>query len=110
MCHVHGRVTLASRRRRQPSIDPIVSPAAPLLAPTVAGGHAECDFCGCYSPKPGKGWVAYPEKDDASDEQAVLIYCPPCAFAVFGRRPVLAATYVCIWKPGDTHGPSGEVT
>ena len=70
----------------------------------------ECDFCGCYSPEPGKGWVAYPQKDYASDEQAVLIYCPKCAGAEFGIRPDLAADYVCIWKPSDTHDPGAEVT
>ena len=29
----------------------------------------ECDFCGCYSPRPGRGWVAYPEKDDATIDE-----------------------------------------
>ena len=68
----------------------------------------ECDFCGCYAPKPGRGWVAYREKDDASDEQAVMVYCPPCAAAVFGHRPDLAATYVCIWKPDDRRNPDAD--
>ena len=32
----------------------------------------ECDFCGCYTPKPGKGWVAYLEGEPTRiDEQAV---------------------------------------
>ena len=73
----------------------------------------ECDFCGCYSPEPGKGWVAFPKEDHAGkDEPAVLVYCPPCAAAVFGHRPDVAADHVCIWKPmaSDTHGPSTEGT
>ena len=28
-----------------------------------------------------------------------LVYCPPCAAAVFGHRPDVAAEYVCIWEP-----------
>ena len=43
----------------------------------------ECDFCGCYSPQHERGWVAYPGEDDAV-MPGVLIFCPPCAAAVFG--------------------------
>ena len=33
------------------------------------------------------------------DEPGVLIYCPPCAAAVFGLGPDVAAEYICIWEP-----------
>ena len=60
----------------------------------------ECDFCGCYSPKPEKGWVAYPGEEHAAiDGPGVLVFCPTCAAAVFGYRPDAAAEHVCIWKP-----------
>jgi hypothetical protein len=59
----------------------------------------ECDFCGCYSPKPGRGWVAYLGDERVTmDEPGVLIYCPPCAAAVFGFRPDVAAEYICFWQ------------
>lgn len=60
----------------------------------------ECDFCGCYSPKPGRGWLAYLGDEQVRlDEPTVLIYCPPCAASVFGHRPDIAAEYDCIWEP-----------
>ena len=72
----------------------------------------ECDFCGCYSPKPDKGWIAFHGNEDTvTDQPGVLIYCPKCATAVFGLRPDLAVGHVCVWKspPSDTHDPSAEV-
>ena len=71
----------------------------------------ECDFCGCYSPKPGKGWAAVRRYDpEGIDGLCVAVFCPPCAAAEFGHRPDVAAEYVCIWEPlaSDTHGPSTE--
>ena len=60
----------------------------------------ECDFCGCYSPKPGKGWVTCPaEKYARTDEPGLLTFCPPCAAVVLGVRPDLATEYVCIFEP-----------
>jgi hypothetical protein len=31
-------------------------------------------------------------------QPGVLIYCPPCAAAVFGFRPDVAAEYICFWQ------------
>ena len=67
----------------------------------------ECDFCGCYSPEPTKGWVAFPNEDHAGKEEpGVLLYCPPCAAAEFGHRPDVAARYVCVFEPPDPTLPS----
>ena len=42
----------------------------------------ECDFCGCHTPKPGKGLAALLNGEPARiDEPGVLIYFPPCAAA-----------------------------
>jgi hypothetical protein len=66
----------------------------------------ECDFCGCYTPKPGRGWAAYHRSGpNGIDEPRVAVFCPPCAAAVHGHRPDVAAKYVCIWKPQDS-GPN----
>ena len=73
----------------------------------------DCDFCGCYSPRPEQGWVAYPGNEDpAIDAPGVLVYCPSCAEAVFNHPSAAAAEHVCIWKPqaGDTHGPRVGIT
>ena len=60
----------------------------------------ECDFCGCYSPDPTEGWVAFPKEDYAGiDEPMCVVYCPRCAAAEYGHRPDVAAEYVCIWEP-----------
>jgi hypothetical protein len=68
----------------------------------------ECDFCGCYSPKPEKGWMAY--EYASIDEPSVLMYCPTCAAAAFGHRPDLAAEHVCTRKPltSDAHNPGAD--
>ena len=59
----------------------------------------ECDFCGCYSEKPGKGWVARRLDDRVEIETPfVAVYCPPCAASEFGHRPGLASRYVCIFE------------
>ena len=59
----------------------------------------ECDFCGCYSPKPGKGWAAVRTYDpEGIDGLCVAVFCPPCAAAELGHRPEVAAEYVCIWE------------
>ena len=64
----------------------------------------ECDFCGCYSPKPGKGWVAlYRYDPNGIDEPRIAIFCPPCAAAEYGFRPDVAVDYECIWEPPPTH-------
>ena len=69
----------------------------------------ECDFCGCYSPKPGKGWVAHPRGEDAgNDESGVLVYCPPCAAAVFNYPLAAAAGHVCVWKPQPQPDPETD--
>ncbi len=72
----------------------------------------ECDFCGCYSPQHEKDWVTYPGEDDpVLEAPGVLIFCPPCAAAVFGYRNFDAAVeHVCTWKPvaSDAHDPSAE--
>ena len=71
----------------------------------------ECDFCGCYSPNPGKGWAAYhPEDADGFDESGVRVYCPACANAWFGHRPEAAAKHVCIWKPPPDSRPKLDRT
>jgi hypothetical protein len=69
----------------------------------------ECDFCGCYSPKHEEGWVAYPGEDDAV-MPGVLLFCPPCAAAVFGYRPDPAVDHVGSWKPvaSDAYDPRPE--
>ena len=60
----------------------------------------ECDFCGCYSPKPVRGWVAlYRADPDGIDEPRLAIFCPPCAASEYGYRPDVAANYECSWKP-----------
>jgi hypothetical protein len=71
----------------------------------------ECDFCGCTSEKPGKGWVAY-RMDDRIElaELFIAVYCPPCAASEFGHRPGLAATYDCAFEdvpraPGGADRP-----
>jgi hypothetical protein len=71
----------------------------------------ECDFCGCFSEKPGKGWAAY-RVDDRVEIEApfVAVYCPPCAASQFGHRPDLAAEYVCVFgdvsrTPADADRP-----
>ena len=59
----------------------------------------ECDFCGCYSPKPVRGWVAlYRADPDGIDEPRLAIFCPPCAASEYGYRPDVAANYECVWK------------
>jgi len=69
----------------------------------------ECDFCGCYTPKPGKGWAAYLEGEPSRiDEPGVVIYCPPCAAAFFGFRPDVAARYVCIFDPPPSASDEDE--
>ena len=73
----------------------------------------ECDFCGCYAPRPEPGWLAYArDKHAAVDEPGVLVYRPSCAEAVFNHRSDAAADHVCIWRPqaGETHDASAEVT
>ena len=71
----------------------------------------ECDFCGCHTEKPGKGWAAY-RADDRVESEApfVAVYCPPCAASQFGHRPDLAAEYVCVFEdvsrtPADAERP-----
>ena len=60
----------------------------------------ECDFCGCYAPKPRRGWVAHYRDDPKEiDEPRIAIFCPPCAAAEYGFRPDVAATYECIFEP-----------
>jgi hypothetical protein len=66
----------------------------------------ECDFCGCYSEKPSKGWVACRMDDRVIETPFVAVYCPPCAASQFGHRPGLAATYVCVF--GDVPGAPAE--
>ena len=67
----------------------------------------ECDFCGCYSPKPGKGWAAVRRYDpEGIDGVWVAVYCPPCAAAELGHRPDVAARYVCVFEPPDPSLPS----
>ena len=71
----------------------------------------ECDFCGCYSAKPGKGWAAVRRYDPEGTEGLVVaIFCPPCAAAELGHRPEAAADHVCIWKPlaSDKNDPGAE--
>ena len=59
----------------------------------------ECDFCGCYSPKHEKGWVAYAEEDDIGfDAPGIVVYCPPCAVAALGYPLDAALEHVCVWK------------
>ena len=58
----------------------------------------ECDFCGCSSPRYDKGWVAYPD-DDVPGAPGILIYCPPCAFAVLGYSHDAALEHVCNFEP-----------
>ena len=73
----------------------------------------ECDFCGCYSPRPEQGWLAYArDKQAPIDEPGVLVYCPSCAEAVFNHRSGAAADHVCSWKPqaSATHDSSAEAT
>ena len=46
----------------------------------------ECNLCGCYVAKPGKGWVAYHADDsDGTDELRGAVFCPPCAAASGGQ-------------------------
>ena len=67
----------------------------------------ECDFCGCYSPEPGKGWAAVRRYDpEGVDGLCVAVYCPPCAAAEFGHRPDVAARYVCLFEPPDPNLPT----
>ena len=69
-------------------IDAIGSHARASPAPTVPAAMLECDFCGCYSPKPGKGWFAVRRYDpEGIDGVSVAVFCPPCAAAEFGHRP-----------------------
>ena len=88
-----------------------MSHTAPPTAPTVAWAMLECDFCGCYTPKPGKGWVAYlggGGEPARIDESGVVIYCPPCAAAFFGFRPDVAARYICIFDPPPSESDDDE--
>ncbi len=65
----------------------------------------ECDFCGCYASKPGKGWAAYHRDDpDRVDALRVVVFCPPCAAAMHGLRPDAAREHVCFWKPQPGSG------
>jgi hypothetical protein len=65
----------------------------------------ECDFCGCYSEEPGKGWAAYRMEDRVGiEEPFVAVYCPVCAASEFGHRPGLGATYVCVFE--DSRAPA----
>ena len=58
----------------------------------------ECDFCGCYSAKPGRGWAAYYRNGpDGLDGLGVVVFCPPCAAALHGHRPEVGANYVCVF-------------
>ncbi len=63
----------------------------------------ECDFCGCFSHSPGKGWAAYRRADpDGIAEPRIAVYCPPCAAAEFGLRPDVAASHVCMFERSPT--------
>ena len=85
----------APRHKESRSLPRVAGAAAAPLPPM-----RECDFCGCYSPEHEKGWVAYPGEDDpAVVAPGVLIFCPPCAAAVFGYRRDAAVEHVCIWGP-----------
>jgi hypothetical protein len=42
-----------------PSIRRVCGIADAGITPIGSANMLECDFCGCYSEKPGKGWVAY---------------------------------------------------
>jgi hypothetical protein len=33
------------------------------------------------------------------DEQAIALYCPPCAASELGYRPDVAEHDVCAWEP-----------
>ena len=60
----------------------------------------ECDYCGCHSPNHEEGWVTYPwEKDAEPNALGVLLFCPPCATAVFGPQLDADVEHMCIWKP-----------
>ena len=57
----------------------------------------ECDFCGCYSPKPGKGWVTCPAETYAGlAEPGVLIFArrvpPSCSASDPTSRPSTSAS------------------
>lgn len=55
----------------------------------------ECDFCGCVAFHADKGWAAYHRNDpEGIDEPRVALFCPPCAAAVHGLLPEIAAIYV----------------
>ena len=61
----------------------------PLLSGRAAAppdtNMLECDYCGCQSPNHEEGWVNYPwEKDAEPNALGDLLFCPPCATAVFG--------------------------
>ena len=66
----------------------------------------ECDFCGCYSAKPGKGWAAVRRCDpERIDGPRVAVFCPPCAASHFGHPPEVAVNYVCVFESPDASLP-----
>ena len=57
-------VSVRSRPAPSPTGTPSPRPrGVGRLRPPVT--MIECDFCGCSSPKPDKGWMAYPDEDVA---------------------------------------------
>lgn len=57
----------------------------------------ECDFCGCYSDKPGKGWTGY-RQDGGIAPPWEIVYCPKCAVDELGHSPDIAADHVCVFE------------
>ena len=67
----------------------------------------ECGFCGCFAFHVGKGWAAYHrDEPEGFDESRVAVFCPPCAAAMHGLLPEVAATYVRVTEtPGLQSSP-----
>ena len=75
-------VSVRSRPAPSPTGTPSPRPrGVGRLRPPVT--MIECDFCGCSSPKPDKGWMAYPDEDVAGAPGMYLL--PVIAFAVLGH-------------------------
>lgn len=47
-------------------------------------------------------------EDAGNDESGVLVYCPPCAAAVFNYPLAAAAGHVCVWKPQPPPDPETD--
>ena len=63
----------------------------------------ECDFCGCHSSEPGKGWAAVRRYDpERIDGLWVAVFCPACAASELGHRPDVAASHLCVFDRPET--------